>query len=137
MTKKAEYFTSDKYMLVERKTGKEVNMQVFLKNNKGGWEKAYAEQLAIFIGSVSSSTTDILAFLIKNRSAENLIYGTYVSLAKEIKVSKPTLVKVFKALKERNMVKKVRNGVYFVNPHIIRNGYGLNGAILMSEWERL
>jgi len=138
MTQKEEYFTSDKYMLVERATGKEVPMQIFLKQSaKAGWEKAYAEQLAIFIGSVNSSTTTILAFLIKNRSQENLIYGTYKSLAEEIGVSKQTIVNVFKSLREKDMLKLVRNGVYFVSPHVIRNGYGLNGAILISEWDRL
>ena len=137
MTKKEEYFTSDKYMLMDRETMKEVNMQIFLKESKGGWEKAYAEQLAIFIGSALTSTTDILAFIIKNKNSENLIYGTYKSLSEEIGVSKQTIVNVFKNLKNRNMLKLVRNGVYFINPHVIRNGYGLNGAILINEWEDL
>jgi len=136
--KKQQFLASDRYSVYDNVLGKKIDMQVFLqKVDSNGWEKVYAEQLAIFIDSGNCATTDILAHIIRHKNRDNLIYGTYKSLAAEIKVSVSSITKIFKILKERNMIKNIGHGVYFINPHIIRNGQNNAGIVLISEWEKL
>jgi len=130
-----DYFSPDTYAVIRRDTGEEVPIDIFIKKAKAGyWEKAYAKTLAEYIGLSGSSTNKLLAYLIKNKTADNMILGTVRSISDELNISPGTTNKLFETLKKKCFLKHVRSGCYMLSPGLLRHGSNTRGAMMMRIW---
>ena len=130
-----EDFDTTAYMVVDRATGEELDLAVFIQEVKGGyWEKAYAQTLAEYIGIAGTSTASVLAYLIKAKTGSNLVNGTVREIAEASGVTSKTVSNVFGKLKARGFLRKVRGGCYFISPKLIRTGGKVKGAMLLRLW---
>ncbi len=130
-----DYFNPDTYMVIDRVTGEEVPVQIFIKDASAGyWEKAYAKTLAEYIGITGSSYNKVLAYLIKEKTASNIINGTVRSISTELGIAPASTAKLFKILQDREFLKKVRNGCYMLSPALLRHGSNTRGAMMLRLW---
>ena len=130
------HFNSETYAVICRITGEEVPVQIFIeKASKEYWERAYAKTLAEYINVSGSNPNKVLAYLIKNKNVDNYILNTVRGIADELKISKTHVSDVFKVLKDKGFLKKMRNGCYFLSPEILRHGSKTRGAMLLRLWD--
>jgi len=131
-------FNSDTYIVTDKITGEEVPMQLFVERvSKDKWQKAYAKTLADYIGVSGDASGKVLAYLIENKDSKNLILGTHRELADKIGVSTRFLTTMFSKLGSKDMLKKVRNGCYFLNPKVMCYGSKVHGSMLLRVWGEL
>ncbi len=131
-----DYLDNQRYKLLDTQTGEFINVQVLLeKVGSNGWEIAYVKTLAEFMNIKGTSVTKVLSFLLKEKDGSNRIHGTQIEIAKDAKVSVPTVKTVFKALLEKGFLKRVRNGLYMITPKVMRNGNKQKGAMLLRLWD--
>jgi len=131
-------FDPDEIMMINRKTGKEIDSVKFLlEATKDRWEKVYAEELGKFIGLAGNTDSKILAYIIINRDNNNLLHGTYREIAVKTKTNNSAVQRVFKVLLKEDLVRKVRSGCYMVDPKIIRDGTNYKGIVTFKLWEDL
>ncbi|UTJ07619.1 response regulator [Arcobacter roscoffensis] len=62
-----------------------------------------------------SKQVDIVKFIINNLDNENQFTASYSDIMEEISISKPTLIKLFKELAEKNILVKVQHKTYRFN----------------------
>jgi DNA-binding NtrC family response regulator len=62
-----------------------------------------------------SKQVDIVKYIINNLDDENLFTASYSDIMEEISISKPTLIKLFKELAEKNILLKVQHKTYRFN----------------------
>ena len=130
-----DYFNPETYMVIDRVTGEEVPVSIFMDEVKGKyWERAYAGVLAEYIDVLGNSSTKVLGAILKSKDSNNMLNYTVQELADETGVSKPTANKVFVALAKKELIKKIRNGKYFVSPMIMRHGSKTRGVMLLRLW---
>ena len=130
-----DYFNPDTYEIIDKITGEVVPHKMFIqKVNAGYWEKAYASVLSEYIGVTGSNNNKILAYLIKNKTSENIIHGTIRGMSAELHVSTATISKLFGLLKKKKLFKKIRNGCYMLSPNLIRYGEDYRGVLMFKLW---
>lgn len=62
---------------------------------------------------------EILKYLAKNIDENGLFYGTYKDIMEATNSSKPTVVSLFRDLKNIHLLKKEKNGLYRLNTKLI------------------
>ena len=68
-----------------------------------------------------SKQVDIIKYIINNLDNENLFTASYTDIMEEISISKPTLIKLFKELAEKNILVKVAHKTYKFNEAALDN----------------
>ncbi len=68
-----------------------------------------------------SKQVDIIKFIINNLNNENQFTASYSDIMDEISISKPTLIKLFKELAEKNILVKVQHKTYRFNEAALDN----------------
>ena len=62
-----------------------------------------------------SKQVDIIKFIINNLDKQNLFTASYTDIMEEIVISKPTLIKLFKELAQKDILVKVQHKTYRFN----------------------
>ena len=133
--KEEDYFNPSTYMVIDRISGEEVNVGIFIeKASVGGWQKAYAKTLSEYIKCGDGKSVDLLAYILEKKDQSNLLQGTQREIAKRSKVSLAVVSKTIKALTEKKLLKKVRSGCYMVSPNVMSNGNKKVGAMVFRLW---
>jgi len=128
-------FNPETYSVIDRVTGEEVPMKLFVERvSKDKWQRAYAQTLAEYIGVTGDASSKVLAYIISEKDSKNLIHGTHIELSAKIGVSTRFLTMMFMKLREKGMIKRIRNGCYFLNPSVISYGSRVHGSMLMRIW---
>jgi len=68
-----------------------------------------------------SKQVDIIKFIINNLDVDNQFTASYGDIMEEISISKPTLIKLFKELAEKNILVKVAHKTYKFNESALDN----------------
>ena len=63
----------------------------------------------------------IIKFIINNLDNENLFIASYTEIMESFAISKPTLIKLFKELAEKNILVKVQHKTYRFNENALEN----------------
>ena len=133
--KDKDYFNPSTYMVIDRVSGEEVNVGIFIeKASVNGWQKAYAKTLSEYIKCGDGKSVDLLAYIIEKKDQSNLLHGTQREIAKNAKVSLAVVSRTIKALTDKNLLKRVRSGCYMVCPSVIANGNKKVGAMMFRLW---
>jgi len=128
-----------KITVTEVSTGKVIPTDVYIKRTekeqKGYWQKSYAEVLASYLNIAGTSTTKVLAHIIKEKNSTNMIHGTVREIGELAGVSSVTVSRVFKVLVEADLLRKVRNGCYILNQNVIGPGDAARSIAVIQLWE--
>lgn len=71
------------------------------------------------IEEIQNQKTKILFHIMENLNSKNQYIGTQEEIAKKLKISKKTVTKTTKTLKEANIIKNINSGIYQINTEII------------------
>lgn len=134
--KKAEdYFNPATYMVTDRVTGEELNVDIFIeKVSQKGWQKSYAKTLCEYIKCADGKAVDLLAYMLESKEYNNMIHGTYRELSTKSNVSVSVVARTFKILLDKKLIKKVRTGCHLLQPRILGNGNKKVGSMMLRLW---
>ena len=124
--------------LIDRATGELIVVDQITKRVYGtrAFWKCYLMDFLTILGIVDSKQVDVFIFIVENTNqSNNIFFGTYKHIAKEVNVSEPTIAKIMKKLQENNFIKKIQNGVWFVNPNILMKGNDGKRQMLLSYYQ--
>jgi len=68
-----------------------------------------------------SKQVEIVKFIINSLDKENLFVASYTDIMEKFSISKPTLIKLFKDLAEKNILVKVQHKTYRFNENALEN----------------
>lgn len=98
--------------------------------------KCYLMDFMSVLGILENKQIEVFAYICENTNpTNNLFIGTYKKINKDTGVSEPTIARIIKKLQEKGFIKKVQNGVWFVNPDILMKGGEKKRQILLSYYE--
>lgn len=138
MTDIRDRFNPATYMVIDKITGEEIDVAVFVeKASKNGWQKAYAKTLASYINIAGDKASAVLSYLIQEKDASNLVHGTQAEIANNAGASIAVTKRVMKKLIDKEMIKIVRSGCYMLTPKMIRIGNNYQGAMLLRLWDNI
>ena len=129
---------SRKRHLTDDDTGEKITVDQITKRSYGTKQfwKCYLMDFLTVLGIIDSKQVDIFIYIVENTNqATNMFVGTYDKIAKDVGVSRPTIARIMKKLQENNFVKKVQNGLWFVNPNILMKGNDNKRQILLSYYQ--
>lgn len=122
------------YQIIDRSTGEVVSASKFFASSFKDWfEMTRVAQLAEFIKSGDSPSDLVLAFILQSKK-HNQILGSIRAVATEVGVSPGTVNRLFKRLQEKDLLRKVQNGVYILNPRVCCTG-GNAQRTVRKAWE--
>lgn len=71
--------------------------------------------ISIFVGGKKIA---IIKYLIEHSDSENIFYGSYEDIVRDLNVSKPTVVKTFRQLIDTGLLVRIKNKIYKFQPDI-------------------
>lgn len=119
-------------------TGEKIHAEQITKRAYGQKQfwKVYLMDFLHILGLADSKQIDVLVYILENtEQANNTFVGTYKKIAKEAKVSEPTIAKIMKKLQENNFITKVQNGVWQVSPNIMMKGSEHKKSLLLNYYD--
>lgn len=125
-------------LLIDPETNETILVDQITKRSYGTKQfwKVYLMDFLTVLGIIDSKQLDIFIYIAENTNASNnLFVGTYSKIAKDVGVSKPTISAIMKKLQDNHFIKKVQNGVWFVNPNILMKGGDYKRQILLSYYQ--
>lgn len=121
------------YVVVDMDTG-EVLDTAMEDKSKDRWEKTYLSTLTIFLSLADSKSLSILIWLLNNKSLDNRVAGTLSEIAEYCGTTKATVSIIFTKLYKVGLLKKIRNGYYIVNPHVMSSGSPATILNITKDW---
>lgn len=71
--------------------------------------------ISIFVGG---KKIEIIKYLMEHSDSENIFYGSYEDIVRDLSVSKPTVVKTFRQLIDTGLLVRLKNKIYKFQPNI-------------------
>ena len=135
MRDESNYFNPATYAVIDRITGEEVPVDIFIREaGKNGWEKAYAEVLAEYYNIAGSQAADVLSYFLISKDSNNRLITTRREVVEATGASYKTVSKVFKCTLDAGFIRKKRNGYYMVNPNLMKYGGEGRGVLMLRMW---
>jgi len=123
---------------IDTETGEKIYAEQITKRAYGQKQfwKIYLMDFLHILGLADSKQIDVLIYILQNtEQANNTFVGTYKKIAKEAKVSEPTIAKIMKKLQENHFIIKVQNGVWQVSPNIMMKGSEHKKSLLLNYYD--
>ncbi|BCC56668.1 replication/maintenance protein RepL [Bacillus cereus] len=122
---------------INQETGELNEMQVInIEERDANFHKIWLGHIIESLDLIGNKKIKILSFIMQNINSDNLFLMTYDEMAKELSISKPTIVETMKALQSSNFLKKVRNGQYAINPDVIFKGNKTNRLNVLIQYQK-
>lgn len=121
-------------VVVNRKTGEEIDVNVAHVLDGGSFNKVFLSELSAMIGCTGGSSEKVLGWILENKDNKNRVICTQRVLAKQIGVGLSTVSRVFNALSDNDFMKMIQSGVYLVNPKVIHYGGNGNKMAILKVW---
>jgi len=112
-------------VLVNETTGEVMNVKTITKNyaSNEDFVKMFLGDFLMMLGICDSTQLKILIYVLKNTNlSDNLFYKTYRVMEKEIDTTAKTIAKVMLRLQEKGFIRKIKGGVWMLNPEVMYRG---------------
>jgi predicted transcriptional regulator len=122
-TKKQRIIGTQKY--INNETGEIIETLVIEKNIEQDFNfyKVWLNDLLNVLEVVGNKKLKVIKWILNNIDPKtNRIVTTHEEIAKELGITRVVVSQTFKQLIDNNFIKKIRNGLYMVNPDIIIKG---------------
>lgn len=98
------------------------------------WLESFLESFSI----AQCKQVDVMCYIYEHTSMSNNVFlGTYKSIAEAVGVSQPTIATIMKKMQEKNIIRKIQNGAWQINPAIIMQGSNNKQKMLITKFENL
>lgn len=126
---------------IDHDTQEVVPVCVVTKRIYGGgapFHKVWMQTFLESFGICQSKQVDIMCYVYEHtQPANNLFLGTYKSIAAALDVTEPTIAKIMKKMQEKDFIRRVQNGVWFINPAIFMQGSDRKRRMLVTKFENV
>src|SRR5699024_4050294 len=104
-------------------TGEKETMQVTnIEERDANFHKIWLGHMLESLDKIGNQNIRDAMFIKENNNKENELIMTYRVIAQKTNTSLQTVSETMKALQESNLLSKIRNGYYRVNPDVIFKG---------------
>src|SRR5699024_10481312 len=108
---------------IDASTGEKVTMQVTnIEERDANFHKIWLGHMLESLDMIGNQKIRVAMFIMENINKENELIMTYRVIAEKSNTSLQTVSETMKALQESNLLSKIRNGYYRVNPDVIFKG---------------
>lgn len=127
----------DRYTIRDEETGEEIRLgDVFGDPAKKGYNITYPEQMAKLFVLTGGPTAKLMAYILTHKRKDNLLVGSANAISQRAGVSRNTTARAMKVLQEEDILRRVQNGLYMVNPDVACWG-GLMYQAMRKKWGQL
>src|SRR5699024_2273444 len=121
-TRKKVKFIGNKEF-IDASTGEKETMQVtIIEERDANFHKIWLGHMLESLDMIGNQKIRVAMFIMENINKENELIMTYRVIAEKTNTSLQTVSETMKALQESNLLSKIRNGYYRVNPDVIFKG---------------
>src|SRR5699024_10393808 len=121
-TRKKVKFLGNKEF-IDASTGEKETMQVTnIEERDANFHKIWPGHMLESLDMIGNQKIRVAMFIMENINKENELIMTYRVIAEKTNTSLQTVSETMKALQESNLLSKIRNGYYRVNPDVIFKG---------------
>ena len=124
--------------IVDSNTGEIVPVLKVNKKFYGntGFDKCFVKEMLAAYDVIQNKQVAVVTHIYNNMSrADNMFVGTYKKIAQAVGVSEPTIASIMKKLQEINIIRKVQNGVWQINPQVVVRGSETKRKALIMMYE--
>src|SRR5699024_10357570 len=108
---------------IDASTGENETMQVTnIEERDANFHKIWLGHMLESLDMIGNQKIRVAMFIMENINKENELIMTYRVIAEKTNTSLQTVSETMKALQESNLLSKIRNGYYRVNPDVIFKG---------------
>src|SRR5699024_3406125 len=108
---------------IDASTGEKETMQVTnIEERDANFHKIWLGHMLESLDMIGNQKIRVAMFIMENINKENELIMTYRVIAEKTNTSIQTGSETMKALQESNLLSKIRNGYYRVNPDVIFKG---------------
>ena len=121
-------------------TGEIIETLVVEKNIEQDFNfyKVWLLDLLNILELVGTKKMKVVNYIFENLNAqENLFIGTHEKVAKKLNISRPVVSQTFKILQDANLLIKINNGAYMLNPDIIIKGRTAKRLNLLIKYNNI
>jgi hypothetical protein len=137
-TTKTKQLVVGKQQYINSETGLVEDFNVIkTEDTDFNFQKIWLAHLLEALDIVGNRKIKVLNWMLENKNSENQILGTQREIAQSVSVSVPVVNETIKMLMSVKALKKVRNGVYVLNPDIMFKGYNQKRMNLLLQYEKI
>lgn len=123
--------------LVDSETGEKIIANHIVKKVYGG-KQFWKIYLADFMSALSifdNKQLKVFIYIVENINPSNNIFlGTYKHISENIHVSQPTIASIMKKLQEHDILKRIQDGAWMINPNILMKGTDAKRSMLLHNY---
>lgn len=101
------------------------------------FSKVWIDLMMLALGITGSSKARVIGHLISKRDANNRVHGSFDEIAEETSTGRMTVARTMKALQDKGLVERERDGVYIVSPDWIWDGHHHKRMTVLMEFQKL
>lgn len=137
MIKKMDWYNTKRYQVTDIETGDTDNLSNHMAPPAGkGWNQTFPREISRILEMVGGAPAVFLGYLLTHKNTDNQVIGSATTLGGKAGVSKSTSERTMKTLQQEDLIRKVQNGIYMVNPTLLSWG-GAAHQRLQKDWEKL
>lgn len=124
--------------LMDLQTGEVIQVEQVTKTIPGGKQfwKVYMTDFLEVLEGFECRQLEVLAHIIRNTNpTNNLYFGTYSEISQTVGVCRQTIASLMRRLQRQGFVKKVRGGVWMVNPNVLMKGSDRKRHMLLDRYD--
>ena len=122
--------------LIDKQTG-EITIKENIELRDKNFYKFWLQNFMSYINSEFQISHQVFFLLIEKMDKHNKLNMTIDELSKKIKINKRTLYRELNELKRFNLIRKIKNGTYMINPDVIYQSTSENRNIAVLEYNNL
>lgn len=123
---------------VDPKTGEIIKVpRMEVRSVDFNFNKIWLGHLLDAMEVIGNKKIQIMSWLLENRNEkDNHIYATHRMIAEETKSSLPTVTETLSLMQSQNVLVKLRNGVYQLNPDLVFIGENEDRMDIMMSYKK-
>lgn len=145
---KLEYSGTYEWSKVDTDTGEVTSAEVveFLRRlpdekpdntqRRSNFAILYPLQFYGLINSVGNKKMEVISYIIRHMSADNVLIATSAQIAKKANVSKNTVDRTLQALEKANLIRR-KPGIIMLNPQLINRKHKPGEFRLMVKYDEI
>ena len=134
-------YSGEDTVLIDEKTGEQIPAYKINKRYYGdnrNFDIVYLTDFLAAFKVINNKQVDVVAHILEHRNpATNYFIGTYKQISRDVGVSEPTIAQIMKLLQKVDIIKKVQNGVWQINPRTLVRGDRERRQALIIQYENL
>lgn len=127
-----------KQQFINKETGEVETFNVVNQYDQDfNFDKLWIGHILESLDIIGNKKIKVLNWLLANKDQKNQVIGTQQHIADKIKVSRVVVNQTIKMLETSNLIKKVQDGVYLLNPEVIFKGGNSNRMNVLLRYTKV